>query len=152
MGTTRYEVGEMMISGKDFIKLVKNYFSFLVDELNYQELNVTRREGLFYDVEYKKEDKIISISYENREDYLQVILFKLKNGMRPDYDDKESTIHLEKLNNKVLNLLGNKDFIENDSFFSSIKTTNAIQYKLLKSAKELRLCLKNLDVLDDGAK
>jgi len=145
--STYSKVGDKMIRGIKFIELVKKYYRFLVDEMKYIELDVTNREGLFYDVEYGKNDIIISISYENREDYLQVILFKLKDGKRPDYDDKQSTIHLDKLRHTLLKTLSNSDFKENDSYFASITTSSNFERKLLKLAKELRLCLKHTNVL-----
>lgn len=110
-----------MISGDEFIRFAKNCFRFLIDELGYVELSVTNRTGIFYDVEYKKDDMVISISYENRENYLQVLLLKLQKGIKPDYDDKKHTIHLERLNSQVLNLLSNAAYKENDSFFLQLK-------------------------------
>ena len=141
-----------MIRGSDFIELVKKYYRFLVDEMKYIESDITNREGLFYDVEYKKNDSIISISYENRENFLQVILFKLKDGRRPDYDDKQSTIHLDKLNQTLIKTLNNGEFKENDSYFASITTSSNFEYKLFKLAKELRLCLKYTDILTEQIK
>lgn len=117
-----------------------------MNEFNYTEFNITLREGLFYDLEYKKDDLIISISYENREDYLQVILFKLINGKKPDYDDKQLTIHLDKLNNILLKTLNASDFKENEKYFTSFNASSNFERKLLKCSKELRLCLKHPNI------
>lgn len=137
-----------MISGDEYILLVKTYFKFLEKEFNYREKNITKRSSLFYDVEYQRDNIIISISYENREEYLQVIMFKTKNGVLPNYDDKESTIHLEVLNSKILKHLTSEDFKENDRAFSAGLTSDKIENVLLKSAKELRLCLKNIGIVE----
>lgn len=135
-----------MIRGLEFIEQTKKYNSFLVDEFDFIEFNITNREGLFYDVEYKKDGLLISISYENREDYLQVILFRLINGKKPEYDDKHMTIHLEKLNNALFKTLSSNNFKENEICFASLNASSNIERKLLKAAKELRLCLKHPDV------
>jgi hypothetical protein len=83
----------MMIEGDDFIKTVKEYFSFLPKEYNLTDITEKVRGNVFYDVQFHHPSKAISISYENVEDYLQVIVFKLRNGEMPNYDDKTSTQH-----------------------------------------------------------
>lgn len=137
-----------MLSGDEFISSVKKIYSFLINEFNYSLIDEKNRTNLFYDVEYQKGDSVISISYENREDYLQVILFKLNNGTFPEYDDKEKTLHLENLNKKILSHLSSEDFEENNVYFSGLKTLSKMENSLLKSAKELRLCLKNISKLN----
>lgn len=144
-----YKVGEKMISEKEFIMSVKKIYSFLINEFNYSLIGKKNRTNLFYDVEYQQDESIISISYENREDYLQIILFRLNNGTLPNYDDKEKTFHLENLNKKILSLLSIEDFEENIDFFSRLTPLNQIENRLLKSAKELRLCLKNIYKLNN---
>lgn len=148
MESTHCEVGEKMISGHEFISSVKKCFLFLIKNFSFELISEKNRPNLFYDVEYQKGDSIISISFETREDYLQVILFRLKNGQLPEYDDKEATIHLENLNKMILHHLREEDFKENNIFFSSIIAKNQIEKRLIKSAKELRLCLKNIDLLN----
>ena len=123
------------------MRFVIQCFHFLYEEFDFQLSRTTNREGLFYDVEYKRNNTIISISYENREDYFQTILFIIKNGIMPDYDDKTSTIHLPVLVSKFFSELAPNDFEENNKFFSLIKTSTEIEKKILKSAKELRICL-----------
>jgi len=138
-----------MITGDKFIVLVKSYFYFLIKEFNFKEKNVTNNRNLFYNVRYQNVNSIISISYENREDYLQVIIYKTQNGAIPNYDDKELTIHLETLNNRLLRHLTNEDFKENDIAFLELSAKDKIDKALIKSAKELRLCLKNIRMLED---
>lgn len=88
---------------------------------------------------------MISISFDIRENYLQVIL--LKDAHLPDYDDKEHTIHLEKLNNMILPFLNNEEISDNNDFFKNNKPLNQLEKRLLKSAKELRLCMKSKSYL-----
>ena len=90
-----------MIESGDYIKIVKNYFGFLITEFNFQLLEEKVRGNAFYDVQYKDNARIVSISYENIEDHLLVTVFVLENGGMPDYDDKTKTLHLKQLNKLV---------------------------------------------------
>lgn len=144
MESTYCEVGEKMVPGEEFISSVKKCFQFLIKDYNYKLKSEKNRTNLFYDVEYQHGDSLISISYENREDYLQVILFRLNNGQLPDYDDKDETIHLEKLNKRILKHLSEQDFKENNDYFSLLQPLSQMEKRLIKSAKELRLCLKKI--------
>lgn len=130
-----------MIEGEQYIIAVKKYYSFLIDEFNLPIITEKIHGNAFYQVEYGDEEKVISISYENIEDYLQVIIFNLENGKKPQYDDKTRTLHLNILNKNILKNIDRETFISNSNYFSNINTENQIEEKLLKEAKELRLCL-----------
>lgn len=69
-----------MIDGKLYISKVKEFFSFLILEYDFKIDKETINGNAFYDIEYKNNKKIISISYENIEDYYMVTIFKLKDG------------------------------------------------------------------------
>jgi hypothetical protein len=133
-----------MLSGDDFITLVRRYFDFLPKEFCYELFNEINMENLFYRVQYHKDNLLISISYENRENYLQVIVFTIKDGVISEYDDREHTFHLGELNRRIMQHLKTENFEDNDKFFSSIQPSNEFEKSLLKLAKELRLCMKNL--------
>lgn len=133
-----------MITGQKFIDKAKELFGFLTTEFDYKLLNEKNREGLFYDIEYGNENVNISISYENRENYLQVIVFKLIDGELPDYDDKSRVLHLNQLN-KIISKIDKAEIDSNSKFFSRFESKNEIEKRLLKSAKELRLCLTHFD-------
>lgn len=136
-----------MIDGTQFIGLVKKNYSFLNTDFNLKIICEKVRGNAFYDVQYGDREKIISINYENIEDYFQVIIFKLQNGKLPDYDDKVRTLHLDRLNLKVLSHVEKRELLSNNDFFSQIKTSSELERKLLKSAKELRICLNHFDIL-----
>jgi len=136
-----------MIEGKQYIETVKEYYSFLITECNLPIVNEKVRGNAFYDVQYGDKTKIVSISYENIEDYLQVIVFKLQNGEMPNYDDKTKTLHLNKLNAIVLSKVDRNEIILNNEYFAKFHSKDELQRKLLKSAKELRLSLKHFNEL-----
>lgn len=131
-----------MIDEKKYIEIVKVFFSFLMTEFGFSQTKEVESGNAFYDIEYRDTQRAISISYENIEDYLQVIVFKLKNGELPDYDDKTRTLHLNELNKKVLSGINKNEIEENNIEFNKFDTSNELERKLLKSAKDLRLALK----------
>lgn len=134
-----------MIDGKKYIETVKLFFSFLVTEFGFNLIKEIENGNAFYDVEYGDAKRVISISYENIENYLQLIIFKLKNGKLPNYDDKTHTLHLSEINKSILQRVDKKELDENNTLFDNFKTNNSLERKLLKSAKELRLGLKYWD-------
>jgi hypothetical protein len=134
-----------MINGIKYIVTVKLFFSFLVTEFGYRLSKETENGNTFYDVEYLSKDRIVSISYENIEGYLQVIVFNLKDGKLPNYDDKIHTLHLNELNIRVLPIIDKNEIDRNNEEFNKFDSINELERKLLKSAKELRLALKHWD-------
>lgn len=131
-----------MISGTEYLSAVKLFFSFLENEFEMKISEEKTRGNSFYDIQYADDEKIISISYENIESYLQVIILKLENGKLPDYDNKDSTLHLNNLNREIFSLIHKRQIKENSNLFNKFHPKNELERKLLKSAKELRIVLK----------
>lgn len=136
-----------MIDGKSYAQTVKSYFSFLESEFGMKLLEEKAAGNFYYDVRYGDKDKIVSISYENLEDYLLFIVFLLDEGRLPDYDDKTRTLHLAHLNERVMEGVTKNELISNSKYFSVFTPRDQVERKLLKGAKELRLCLSNLKEL-----
>lgn len=136
-----------MLEGNIYIEIVKEYYSFLITEFNLPLINEKVRGNAFYDVQYGDKERVVSISYENIEDYLQVIIFILRNGRLPDYDDKKKTLHLQRLTPIVFAEVDKSEIDLNNAYFLKFHAKNELERELLKSAKELRLCLKHFDEL-----
>lgn len=134
-----------MVDFDKYIKIIENYFDFLITEFGYKILKEKSIGNAFYDIQYSAHSYMISISYENIEDYLRVILFVLQDGNSPDYDDKAKAIHLNMMNERILPNIDKKEIALNDKFFTEFTPDDEFKKKLLKSAKELRLCLKYID-------
>lgn len=134
-----------MIDSNEYIKNVTDYFGFLIPEFNFKLLEEKVRGNAFYDIQYKDNSRVISISYENIEDYLLVTVFMLQNGEMPDYDDKTKTLHLKQLNRLVIAKASKEEINLNAEYFAKYNAKNELERKLLKEAKELRLCLKNFN-------
>lgn len=131
-----------MVEGEKYIKNVKAYFNYLVTEFGFKISSEKIRSNVFYELQYADGSRIISISYENIENYLQVIIFILHNGNLPDYDDKRNALHLDRLNTQVMSNTERSEIILNNEYFLKFNPETELEKKLLKSAKELRICLK----------
>lgn len=136
-----------MIEGEKYIEVVKQFYSFLETDFGFSKVSETINGNAFYEVEFRDRERIISISYENTADHLEVIVFMLQNGKMPDYDDKTKTLHLKQLNRLVMVKAGKEEINLNTACFARYNAKNEIERKLLKEAKELRLCLKHFNEL-----
>lgn len=136
-----------MIERSSYIASVKLYYSFLESEFGFNKVNEIINGNVFYDVEYRCNNKVISISYENVENHLEVIFFKLIKGKMPNYEDKSKTLHLNYLNTAVVKKVDKEEINSNLQYFSKYNAKDELERKLLKGAKELRLCLKYLNQL-----
>jgi hypothetical protein len=134
-----------MVEDLEYIENVKLYYSFLETEFGFRKTNETVNGNAFYDVEFTNNERIVSVSYENIEDHLEVIVFMLQNGKMPNYDDKTKTLHIKQLNKLVMAKANKEEINLNAEYFTNYKAKNELERKLLKEAKELRLCLKHFN-------
>lgn len=104
-----------MIEGLQYTEVVKLFYSFLESEYGFNILNES----------------------------INGNVFKLNNEQMPDYDDKRRTLHLNKLNAAIISKLDRNEIDLNNEYFAKFQAKNELERKLLKSAKELRLCLKH---------
>lgn len=134
-----------MTDENKFIDLVDSYFHFLIEEFDFRKAGVKANGNAFYSFRFQHDLKEVSISYENISDYYSVTVYLLDNGVRPDYDDKTKTLHLDKLNKLILRQLSIDQIKANNEAFLNLSATSELERKMLKSAKELRLCLQHID-------
>lgn len=139
-----------MIKGEKYIEDVKAYFNYLITEFGFIISNEKIRGNAFYDLQYSDGKLIVSVLYENIEDFLQVIIFMLQNGELPDYDDKSKTLHLNRLNAQVMSSIKRDEISLNNEYFVKFNPKTEIEKLLLKSAKELRLCLKHFNEIQSS--
>ena len=133
-----------MVDSSEYIKNVNDYFEFLITEFDFKLVEEKVRGNAFCDMQFKDNSRVVSISYENIEDYLLVTVFLLQNGKMPDYDDKTKTLHLKQLNRLIIAKASKEEINLNAEYFVNYIAKNELERKLLKEAKELRLCLKHL--------
>jgi hypothetical protein len=132
-----------MISSQQFLIMVSDYFAYLVADFGLESSEKEVRENIFYDQRFKDNRKVVSISYENIEDYLQVIVYLLENGELPAYDDEYRTLHLDQLRGVIFPSLDKREIERNNEEFVRFEAQSKLEKSLLKAAKELRLCLKH---------
>ncbi|WP_295797197.1 hypothetical protein [Mucilaginibacter sp.] len=132
-----------MVTGDWFVKKVKDYFSFLIDEFGYVLTDEEIAGNYYYTLSYSDGIRSVSVLYENIEDYFTATVSILQNGVRPNYDDKTKTLHLNKLNEIIRPSIKNEEVLSNNGYFKQFQAENEFDRKLLKSAKEIRLCLKH---------
>lgn len=132
-----------MISSQQYLIRVSEYFSYLVNEFGFEIVKEEIREDIFYEQHFSDTRKVVSVSYENIEDYLQIIVYFLENGELPAYDDEKWTLHLAHLSSVVFPTLDQREIKQNNEMFDKFEAQSEIEKSLLKGAKELRLCLKH---------
>jgi len=135
-----------MIEEEKFMDSVARTFKFLETEFQFVLFRKTTNGNIFYDVEYTdNKSKIISISFETIENYVRVIMFTTHKEKRSGYDDNTKTFHLNKLTDKLLKTLDKTEFENNNRHFKDFEAKDEIEKMLLKSAKDLRLCLIHIN-------
>lgn len=134
-----------MIDDQEFIRQVRDYFAFLESEFGFVFTKEKIKGNFYYDIQYCNNNRLVSVSYENIEDYLLVIVFLTQSGELPDYDDQSKTLHLSKMTQCVFPQLSKGEIDANTLDFIDFYPKDEIGFKLLKAAKELRLCLRHFD-------
>jgi|SRR6185437_1523483 len=137
-----------MIDKNQYLEKIRDYFSFLIQDYNYILIKEKIMGNFYYDVQYTDKIKIVSVSYENIEDYLQVIISMLQNGKHPNYNVTTKTLHLNKLNEIIFPIVDENEIGLNNQYFLKFQPSDEFEKKILKSAKELRLCLNHFDEIN----
>ena len=136
-----------MVTDNEYFEKVETYFKFLVNEFKFKVESKTFNGNVFFDIEYKSKNILISISYENIEDFLEIIIFPNSANNNISFKGSNENFRLSQLRNDLLTKIKNSDFEKNNKFFIKFKTKNNFERNLLKSAKDLRICLNNLNLI-----
>lgn len=131
-----------MIDDLEYKEKIYIFFDFLITEFGFEQSKEIFNGNMFYDIQFKDTERIVSISYENVEDYLLVIIYILENDILPNYDDKSKTLHLSYLTKFIFPKIDKNEIILNNESFSHMHESSKFGKRLLKMAKDLRLCLK----------
>jgi len=136
-----------MITREEYYNAVRKYFNFLVERYNFFELKKRSQNSMLYDVEYTDADLVISISYEIMGEGVNVIIFKILNNKRSEYDDYVNTIHL----NQIMKSAHKEEIVEqlkvSKSLFEHLgKPESNFEEELLKKA-ELLFSVMNTSIL-----
>ncbi|MDR0938375.1 MAG: hypothetical protein LBN29_03320 [Mediterranea sp.] len=135
-----------MIEEQEYIETIETFFSFLIDEFGYVKSSVKIRGNAFYDVQYSNDIRSISISYENIGDYFQVIVYTLRNGEMPNYDDDENILYLKDHNRSIWETMSKESVKVIAEKFAQYHTYNPFKRAVLKQAKDLYAYLMNVEI------
>ncbi len=136
--------------GKKYEEAVLKYYSFLIEDFNFTlEDKPILVIGRYYDISFKKIDKIIMIYYEIMEDYYHVHFTNFLIKGHPQIEPITKTSYLNYFIKTIYPFLSEYDFTQNNMYFDKFEATNEMEKKLLDQAKDLRLCLLNLDKIDN---
>ena len=121
-----------MIDGNEYLKKVKDYYNFIIEEFNFKVEEEIINGNFFYRIRYKDKTRAVTISYENAEDYLSLFISILQNGKLPNYDDKTKTLHLKQINKIVILNCSKEDINLNNEYFNRINAKSDLERKLLR--------------------
>jgi hypothetical protein len=94
--------------------------------------------GRLYLAEFVSPDYVVSISFEPGDEFLQVAVFTVTNGIRSELDDRDATPRLSDLSTRFLHP---SDATDLGRTKDEISRNDRSLLKLVKSAKELAIVL-----------
>ena len=75
-----------MIAREGYYNAVRKYFNFLVDGYDFLEVDEKSKNSMLYNVEYTDKNHTISISYEIMGEGVNIVIFKILNNKKSDYE------------------------------------------------------------------
>lgn len=135
-----------MLTGNEFINVAKHSFSFLKSEFGMETEKIIIRSNVFYAIRYSNSFILISISYENIDDYFNIQLIKKIYGKISHYDDLNNSMNLTSLNRLIMEKIKNDELVENQKKII-LHTTDNFEKRILRDAIKLQFCLRNIDLI-----
>ena len=105
-----------MPSIDDILNTFRADFAFLKGEFGFEERE-QRITNFCGGIEYRAKDKVVSVSYDQRQDHLDVRVLRLDRGRMPDFDDARFVDSLSKLSERILPSLSRDDREQNAKAF-----------------------------------
>ncbi len=136
----------IMISGNSFVNSTKMFFSFLENEFGMKINEIIVNGNFFYAIRYSNDFFLVSISYENIENYFNVQLIRKIDGMFASFDDVNNSINLKRLYFLTLKRISKCELDKMNAEFD-IHTNNNFEKMILESAKKLKTCLNNINYI-----
>lgn len=128
------------INEEQYFGVVTAYFSFLVTELGFNLSREYTNSSFFMMAEYRRGiELLVSIPYEQGNDYLDIMIFRLDNGREPHYDDLSRNLQLRRITDEILAGVSRNEKVANSKLFSQFHAGTDIEKRLLNAAKAMRL-------------
>jgi hypothetical protein len=91
------------MNGADFELAIRRHVLPALQPLGFElKADGVRSSGRLYSADFTSPHYVVSISFEPGDDYLLVVVFTVKNGMRSNIDDRQATPRLADLNARYL--------------------------------------------------
>jgi hypothetical protein len=88
------------MNGAEFELAVSRHVWSVLQSRGFQM--TTHISGRMYSVEFGSDTHVVSVSYEPGDDYLLVVIFTVRDGIRSNIDDRVATPRLSDLNARFL--------------------------------------------------
>ena len=88
------------MNGVEFVLAVRRYVGPVLERPGFQV--TTDISGRMYSVEFGSDTHGVSVSYDPGDDFLLVVIFTVKGGIRSNIDDRVATPRLSDLNARFL--------------------------------------------------
>lgn len=131
-----------MISQNDFEHDIKKYFNFLESEFKYIFVGTVANGNVYFDCEFQKNNKTVSISYEVIEDYLQIFIIESRKKILTEKTKYQKIENLKEVRKKYFSHINKQKFRMVKQYFSNYCTETKFQKKLLKNAESLFIYFK----------
>jgi hypothetical protein len=137
----------------EFVEAIDTYFVPFLNGLGFDRSLPISISGKHYCATFLRSDRAIVVSYEPGDDYLLIALPTVVNGIQSDLDNRESSPRLSDLAGRAMSNASAAQLQANAAYFAGRHADRPLSRKLLKAAKDLRICLLHWDplVLPSGA-
>lgn len=125
----------------EFIEYVKKEFSFLVSEFGFK-VEKEIKDELVYGVLYKNASRAIQVYYEVLDQFSSVMIFRLKNGELPEWDDLKNSVPLHKISDFVHTAYQVDQSTSPYAFSKEFYNKNPVLKELNKRARSLKRVAK----------
>jgi hypothetical protein len=134
------------MSTNAFERMITAAFAPFLKDLGFTQ-EAMHSSGRFSSVRFQGSLHVLSVSYEYGDDHLNIMLLTRGAEELGDMDDRSKSPRLPDLNTRYASLITPEDRLDNQHYFAAIVARDALEDRLLKSARDLRLVLiKHLEL------
>jgi hypothetical protein len=128
------------MNGNGFSRITEAAFVPFMKALGFSMRSI-EISGRQYSVDFVGAQHTVTVAYEPVDDVLTVYVFTRTSGGLSNIDDRVETPRLSDLTRRFMGAVTRDERSANDSYFRDVAPADAVEQRLLKAAKELRLTL-----------
>jgi len=126
---------------REFIEYVKKEFGFLILEFNFK-MEKEIKDQLAYGVLFKSKTRAVQVYHEVLDQFSSVMIFRLRDGRLPDWDDTENSVPLHKISDFIHTAYQVDESILQPPFSKEVYSKNPQLKDLNRKARALRRIAK----------